>query len=309
MFEYFWRQQDDIPAGMGYPLFGAAHLLSVGITLALVIITVVLSQRGSATGKRVCTDKRDSAKVEGESTRAVREGIKTKDDIYHRKLHRYIPVALLILELIKDGILLAQGRFGIGYLPLHVCSIGVFVFLLREVISEESFIKPPTKGQSQPGQCQQCPGPRLKSILGEVAVILIMPASLAGLIFADWTTLYPVLNFFNLHSYLWHGLLILYPLALLISGEITPSIKHIHWVILFLCIIVPPIYIFDKLTGCNYFFINRPVTGSPLEWMAKYLGNPGYLIGYAIITILIIVFVYAIIHATRKLCPNNRIVK
>ena len=34
--EYFWRQQDDIPQGMGYPLFGIAHILSVAVTLIAV---------------------------------------------------------------------------------------------------------------------------------------------------------------------------------------------------------------------------------------------------------------------------------
>jgi hypothetical protein len=28
--DYFWKQHDDIPEGMGYPLFGVAHLISPG---------------------------------------------------------------------------------------------------------------------------------------------------------------------------------------------------------------------------------------------------------------------------------------
>ena len=250
---------------MGYPLFGAAHLLSVAVTLTLVIATVVLSRRLDNSGKR----------------------------------DRAIPITMLILEFIKDGVLITLGRFGIGYLPLHVCSIGVFVFLLREFVPEKN--SPGTRSEtSYPGDNSK--GPGLKPILGEIAVILIMPAALAGLIFADWTELYPVLNFFNLHSYLWHGLLILYPLILLIRGDVQPSIRHIHWVILFLCIIVPPVYIFDKFTGCNYFFVNRPVPGSPLEWLSRYLGNPGYLLGYGALTIIVILMVYLIIHAVQNLC-------
>ncbi len=42
---YFWRQQDDIPQGMGYPLFGVTHLISVAVTLLAVVILVVLFLR------------------------------------------------------------------------------------------------------------------------------------------------------------------------------------------------------------------------------------------------------------------------
>jgi hypothetical protein len=177
---------------------------------------------------------------------------------------------MLFIELFKDLFLVAVHRFGIGYLPLHVCSIGIFVFLLREYL----------------------PWKRAKEIFGEIAYVLIMPASVAALIFADWTIFYPVWNFINLHSYLWHGALILYPLLLLIQGEISPSIRHIHWNLLFLIIVVPPIYLFDKHFRCNYFFVNWPVAGSPLEWWAQVFGNPGYLVGYALMVLVAMIIVY-----------------
>ena len=275
MFEYFWKQQDDIPAGMGYPLFGASHLISVAITLGLVILAAVLIRRMEVDGKRDSDDLRNKA-IENNSNE-LRNYANTQRTGAYRKILRCIPIAMVLLELFKDGFLIKVGRFGIGYLPLHICSIGIFVFLLREFVGA-------------------------KDILGEIAVILIMPASLAGLIFADWTELYPVLNFINLHSYLWHGLLILYPLILLISGEVKPSVRHSHWIILFLCVIVPPIYIFDKHFNCNYFFINWPVPDSPLEWMASFMGNPGYLIGYVLLSMLTMLVVYLAIATVQKHC-------
>ena len=96
--------------------------------------------------------------------------------------------------------------------------------------------------------------------VAHIISVLIMPASIMALLFADWTVYYPVWNFINLHSYLWHGLLILYPLLLKLRGDISTSVKHIHWVLIFLILVVPPIYIFDsfkrgltlpKLTFCQ----------------------------------------------------------
>ena len=35
-------------------------------------------------------------------------------------------------------------------------------------------------------------------------------------------------------------------------------------------------------------FVNRPSGGSPLEWLAQWMGNPGYLLGYAGLILLCI---------------------
>ena len=128
-----------------------------------------------------------------------------------------------------------------------------------------------------------------------------MPASVAALIFADWTIYYPVWNFINLHSYLWHGLLVLYPVLLMINGEISPTIRHMHRSVLFLILVVPPIFLFDKKFGCNYFFVNWPVEDSPLEWCASFMGNPGYLVGYGLMVLAAMAFVYLCIWLVNRI--------
>lgn len=244
--DYFWKQQDDIPQEMGYPLFGAAHLISVAVTLALAIFLLIVITR--------------------------------LEDEKRKRIQKIIPVVMVLMEIFKDLFLVAVHRFGIGYLPLHICSIGIFVFLLREYL----------------------PWAGAKKVLGEIAFIIIMPASMAALLFADWTIYYPIWNFMNLYSYVWHGMLLLYPMLIRISNEISPSVKHIHYNLIFLLLIVPPIYIFDKIEGCNYFFLNWPVPGSPLVWLESFMGNPGYLIGYAVITILVILLMYLLIWAIKE---------
>ncbi len=245
--EYFWKQQDDIPLGNGYPLFGKEHIASTAVTMVMVVLFAYFFKR---------IDERKQSRV-----------------------LKSIPLFMAALEILKDLFLVRAHRFGLGYLPLHVCSIGIFVFLLREFL----------------------PWKKAKDISGEVAVILIMPGALAALIFPDWTYLYPVLNFINLHSYLWHGLLILYPLMLLIKREVKPGIKHIHYVLLFLCLVVPPIYVFDKMTGCNYFFVSRPEVSTPLEWIYNITGSKWYLIGYGILTVAVILAEYVILYVVRNI--------
>ncbi|MCR5418994.1 MAG: YwaF family protein [Lachnospiraceae bacterium] len=226
---------------MGYPLFGTAHLISVAVVLSAVLLICFWF-------RKITSEKQS-------------------------KVLKAVPIVMVALELSKDLLLILNHRFGFGYLPLHLCSIGIFVFLFREYL----------------------PWKRAKDFFGEVAFILIMPASVAALLDADWTYLYPVWNFINLHSYVWHGLLVLYPLLLKRKGETQPSIRHFHWVLLFLAVAVIPIFVFDKRFQCNYFFVNWPIPNSPLAVLAKYMGNPGYLVGYALLVVGTILLMYLLL--------------
>jgi len=248
---YFWKQQDDIPEGMGYPLFGVAHLSSVAITILFVVVLIIFVSR--------MEEKRQ------------------------RRLLKIMPGFMVVMEVFKDLFLVSVHRFGIGYLPLHICSIGIFIFLLRELL----------------------PWRQAKKALGEISFMVIMPASIVALMFADWTVYYPVLNFMNIYSYVWHGMLILYPMLLKVRGDIDPSIKNIRYVLIFLLLVVLPVYIFDKCFGCNYFFVNWPIPDSPLSWMASFLGNPGYLIGYAALTLSVILLMYLVIVLVKKSLANR----
>ena len=238
--QYFWKEQDDIPSGMGYPLFSSTHLLSTGIVLLLVILGLWMFSRLAKEQKL--------------------------------RILRMIPVVMLCMEFFKDGFLIFVHHFGLGFLPLHICSIGIFVFLIREYSDNE----------------------KIKAFCGEVSYVLIMPASLAALIFPDWIEYYPVWNFMNLYGFIWHGLLVFYPLASRLNGYISPSIKKIYQPVLFLVVITPAVYIFDRCFRCNYFFVNWPPEGTPLEWMASKMGVPGYLAGYAVLVILIFCAVYLV---------------
>ncbi len=248
---YFWKQQDDIPAGMGYPLFGPAHIMSVVVTLFFVALFVRMVWK--------------------------------LDDQKQKRFLKTLPLIMVAMEVFKDIFLAVVHRFGIGYLPLHICSIGIFVFLLREWL----------------------PWKWAKEMFGEIAFVVIMPASMAALLFADWTVYYPVFNFMNIYSYIWHGMLILYPVLLKLRGDIEPSIRNVRYVLAFLCVVVPPIYVFDKVFGCNYFFVNWPIPNSPLSWFASFMGNPGYLLGYAGLTISVILLMYFALYLSKK-CLANR---
>ena len=238
--EYFWKQYEDLPDGLGYMRFSMEHIVTLLVLAALIILAVSLF---AVTGRR---------------KRAVRPCM------------RVIPWLMIGLEVFKDLFLIREGHFGVGYLPLHLCSLGVFVFIAASLAKND----------------------RWRMIWGEIACILIVPGTIAALIFPDWAHLYPVLNFMNLYSYAWHGLLLLYPILMVKSGWVHLSIRHIHYVLLFMVCAAMPVYAFDKLAGCNYMFVNWPPKGTPLAWIAEMTGDDMYLAGYGAFALAVILLIY-----------------
>ncbi len=241
---YFWTHQFDLPPGSGYAHGSAAHLLSIALVAAAVLACL---------SRTAC------------SPAGVR-----------KRMVRVIPPLLLVMEIFKDLYLVRTGYFGVGYLPLHLCSMGIPVFLLAVY------------------------GGRARAFFTEIAMILILPGSIFAILFPDWN-MYPVWNFMNLYSWVWHGLLVLFPL--LIRSGWKSDIRNLWKPLVFLAAVVPPVYLFDRRYDCNYLFINWPPEGTPLEWLAGFMGVPGYLAGYAVLALAVIAaayFIYNLIDPTGR---------
>ena len=124
--------------------------------------------------------------------------------------------------------------------------------------------------------------------LGQVLYSLCLPGAVLALLFPNWS-FYPAIHFLSMESFLFHMGILLYVFMMLYSHEIVPDIHKLWQVILFMTIVVTPIYFFDKKFDVNYMFVNRPSIGSPLVWLAHWIGEPGYLVGYAALMVLCVV--------------------
>lgn len=233
----FFTYEDDVPAGAGYQIFSAKH------SACLIAVAILMSVIGYF---------------------FVKADEKNRDRIL-----KAIPVFLLCMEASKWIVLFSLHHANIGMLPLHLCGLAVYDYLLVSFLPSE----------------------RARGFFGEIAVILLAPGSVFALLLPDWT-FYPVWNFFNIYGYLWHELLVLYAVLLLIDHRVNPRICHIWYEAVFLGVIVPPIYIFDKRFSCNYMFVNWPPEDTPLSWLASFMGNPGYLIGYAVMAAVVMLIIY-----------------
>lgn len=167
--------------------------------------------------------------------------------------------SMVIMEIGKDFTLAVIGAFSVGYLPLHLCSFAMFVCLFYGA-------------HPQNDAC------------GQILYSVCLPGALCALIFPDWTR-FPLLHFQSLHSFLYHTMLVQFSLFPVTSGRVRPGVKQVWKSMVFLMAASLPVYGLNCLLGTNYMFLNRPSKGSPLELLGDLPGRWGYLGGYALLVL------------------------
>ena len=229
---YFFATQSELPADVGFALFGPAHLAWIAF-IAL----------GTGLGLLVLRNRPRAQAVAARAGAILAVGL----------------VALL------EVWFWWRGDFTPWSLPLHLCDLSPFLLLLFELT-----------GWDWTGQTLYC---------------LCLPGSAAALLFPNWT-MFPLWNVVNLQGFLLHALLIFCPLLEVMRGRLKPRFSHMWKAWVFLAAVVPLIYLFNLKYGTNYFFVNAGSPGSPLEWLIRRMGNPGFLLGYAAIALAVTAGMY-----------------
>jgi len=80
---------------------------------------------------------------------------------------------------------------------------------------------------------------------------------------------------------------------LITSGNLRPNFRGLWRPVLFLVVIIPPIFALNRAIGTNFFFLNAGSEGSPLEILIDIFGNPGFILPYAGIIVVMWVIIYA----------------
>lgn len=168
------------------------------------------------------------------------------------RMRRAVAGSALAIELLRSLLLMLAGEYGVGRLPLHLCALAVYISFLHALRGGE--------------------------LTGQFLYAFCMPGAVCALLFPDWSA-YPAFRFMSVSSFVLHILLVGYTLMLVAGGDLRPDTRRAPACLGIMLLIAVPVYVFDRLTGTNYMFLNWPSPGSPLEWFA-FLGRPGYLLGY-----------------------------
>lgn len=205
----------------------------------------------------------------------VRSGDKMRRKI--RKITASVPAILMAVRLsyavICDVPIIYE-------LPLHLCSMtGIFCFVYEFGLKQSPYVR---------------------SVLGQALYSLCFPGALMAIIFPDGTV-YPIIHYITIESYLFHLLIVAYICIRVADKGIVPDVSEAYKSIIFLMVIVPPVYIFNLIFKTNFMFVIGPSSGSPLYGFYRMGGAAGYRIGFAIVAILVIYLMNCIFRIIRNI--------
>ena len=243
--QYFMDTTETVPSDVGFTTFDTLHFIWLGMFLLTTVCCVLWYRRTSARG---------------------------------RCIWRIVIASLLLVdEAFKVVMLVVGNRYLPSYLPLHLCSINIFV------IAYHAF-KPS------------------KLVSGYLYTVAI-PGAIAALLFPTWTSL-PLGNFMHLHSFTVHILLALYPITLAAAGELAPEVKEIPKYLLPLILMAIPIWFVNLALDTNFMFLMSADPGNPLYLFEQLWGN--HLYGFPVLIIGVLTIMYVPLVIFRKLTKKMR---
>lgn len=197
---------------------------------------------------------------------------KRLDEGRQNSMRRVLGSYIFLQEMAKNLVLVILGEFSWGYLPFHLCGINILLIAF-DVIK-------PTK------------------IVRNFLYYFAIPGAMLALLFPNWKEV-PFWNFFHLHSFTIHILLVLYPLLLVSTGQVDTHIKSAFQAVLLLVVLAIPVYGLNLLWDTNFMFLMHPDSGNPLELFEKLLGS--HLWGFPILLPVVIGIMYIPVLIMKKL--------
>ena len=191
-------------------------------------------------------------------------------------IFKTVGIAVIAQEMLKNIVVAIVGEFGVGYLPFHLCGINILLIAFD--------IFKPTK--------------TVRAFL----YFFCIPGAMLALLFPNWTEV-PFLNFFHLHSFIVHGLLVMYPLLLITSGQLKLKFSDMPKSIGLLILLAIPIYFLNLLWDTNFMFLMEPDTGNPLELFERLLGS--HLWGFPILLPLVVGLMYLPVFIANKISAKK----
>lgn len=236
---YFLETSDTIVEGVGFKQFGPTHLVWLAIAAVAIAVNCVAY-------RKMKPESRD-------------------------KWNKTMAILLIGNELFKHTMLLIGGNFEPDYLPLHLCSINIFLIAIHA----------------------WHPTTMLSNFLYTVCI----PGAMAALLFPSWTKL-PVLNFMHLHSTTIHIQLVMYPLVLAVNGVLKPSAKGIPKCLGLLVILAGVALAANLLFDTNFMFLMEAEPGNPLYAFQQLFGS--HLIGFPVLISAVLVVMYVPMELYRR---------
>lgn len=239
MMKYFFDTTETIADGVGFKHYSLLHCLWLAVFVLVII--------------------------------GLAKGYKKADDNQKAKIKKVLAYLIIADELFKMLGLSIGNNYTFDYLPLHLCSINIFIIAWHAY-------KP-------------------NRLLDNFLYLVCIPGAVSASLFPSWNAL-PFLNFMHIHSFTVHILLAAYPLMLLLNHEIQPDPHYIKGCLFTLLSMAAVIYGINLLLDTNFMFLMDAAPNNPLYVFKQLFGS--HLIGFPVIIFPLILIMYAPYFKRRK---------
>lgn len=221
----FFAYKDNLAAGSGYELYSAEHIIWILATFGFVfaMVAAIYFARGCLNGRQ-------------------RQG----------RILAILAVLALSLEIGKDIIAVRSGADIDKILPLHLCSLSMFVNPLFLIFCDTKAGK----------------------FFASISVSLLLPGEIIGVLCPNWNN-YPAFSYINAVGFLTHGIGIAIAIGILMSGFV-PTVRSFCGIPVFMAAVLGPIYFFDIYCKHNYAFLSHGPKGTFLRIIEKQIGTETY---------------------------------
>ena len=142
--------------------------------------------------------------------------------------------------------------------------------------------------------------------LGQIFAYAFMPAAILAVVFPS-STMYPWLNFYCIHTFVFHALIMAVFVWLFMDGAVIPDYKGLWGSLLFMALFAVPTYFLDGFFHVNYMFIGTRsdvgILAAMWDAVVHSYGRPAFVLVMAVImtAVLHIFFgVYSLLGRLRK---------
>lgn len=182
-------------------------------------------------------------------------------------LLRSIGATLIIIDIIKLILIAASGGDVYEFFPLELCSFAAY-----SIVCDSIWIG--------------------NTIFPIMLLTLFMPAAFMAVLFPTTSTL-PAVNFYTIHQFLYHGLIIAYVVARFVCKEIPLDYPGVWKSIFYVILLAAVIYVIDKIFHKDFMFLVDDYDNPLLKVITKVTGGGfAYTVGLVLFCIFMIQVFY-----------------
>lgn len=203
------------------PIFGTKHLIGLLFVAIMIAVLFVIVRRRESNSKKVML---------------------------------IASITFIVLEIIKlSTMIINKGAFPMNQLPLHLCSLPLYVYPILYFTKEESLVNRYVKPAAY------------ATVLAAGIAALVLPTNILGSN-EQWIPFTG--NFYPLISFIFHGLMIFIPAYMLYSGYYKPKYSDIPKAMLSTSCLMIAALVANAILDKDYMLLNTG-KGSPLQFLLE----------------------------------------